>query len=1597
MGLIARNIMDLNIKPLAGKFFVDVFDEGYFKVDIGFVNLKLDIFLVQICFKGHISYNLNILQDLGINSFNDLAHLYDNTIGAVVGAIKSAIVNFRNAFASGIDLRYLFHEIETTVKEFPGLIKNLVVSTELRKLLVQLKQIPFIQSALVLIDKIKSVFSDVRGDVLKFYQEISNCVTVTLPWVGSTIKTAIVTIVESIENFFENPIPAIADVTSSVVQLRTAFEAVIQCKDVLISASKFKGAHVRGWMDLINRLKGIYNTTIETRDLIISQALEFSEIDSLSTFEEATGLDLSVLRKKAYTDLKNAMERFTAPIAPILNIVEPFVKAFNSTVNVIQTGIRAYEILKDAYEKGVGLIQRLFGPRLNSKFPRDIRGDDGCESSLCECGYFPTTSGDPTTYKDGIQIKISEGETLVAPVSGLYLSQIPDQVLIFPVGSMKKYVIAIHHVALISNITKAGININSGDTIGTVSKSKCSPNFVHLTMMTEFRGEPTSPTKFLQPRLLEKPQWISECNDYKMEILDVVIRQGILVSTPQSSKTGKPRSKCGTSCDKPIVDIGNSDPSKKIDPQPSYEQELKENPKSTSKILPKASSNGPNIPSNRRSTSSLGKYYTKEQDKSIHSLKVRRMADYELMANSGDGSGNGDDSGNGDEDNAESGFNFSVDEINLGQVLQVLSGLNSPTVDKLVMAVNSSIETAKATLNCDNQELTDPALLDLDSVKNALKLRGDDQTGDKETLIARLIQLPPDQCTDIQQGIPENRWCTITRDCLSIKCASSLKLDFLQYSVNFSLTILPCNNTMVMSFQDLQMTIQLPEGDGGLELNIPTDSPETQGLANVTLALTIIRNASNIHLDYRAHLCKPNELTEDNSHCFYTIDLLNGGTFFLPTISNCTLSTRVIRQVFLSSGDGGNDGEGSGDGTEGGGGGEDDSGECDVDIPDFYGMSIGEFVSYIKDLGDSGTAAESTNSLSELTQNLRAIFFKVLLDAIVSGKNPLSEGQTDFPTSFDFCIHGDIPINPEPHNFFEINDYLFVGPVPLHFQFSLDGNFGVDIGVKLCFLSMKASAVANPNLALILTGSAAISLFIFEAGISIVGKLMDTHLPTTASIVFKKFPLQVSTHIDLDLIPLTISLHVYCKLTIHLFFTTIRKTLFDKDIFSWSAPAIKITLLDISNANEDKSPPQFSPISSPATNTNRRRRSVTAGVPPCTVTQVAGRDYTNPAFILQINVADDKSQVKLSYSVGTYKGGADLVKEDRMSGSTVLISRPLQSGIPLYWTAKASNSQGVGSSSQCSLSDYDTTPPLGRVKFDYKYSSNPSILVGGSVVLDYTPLKDQYYAIGYGQGMVGDQVIPFTQFKFDHEASVTNKADTLNDFYKTPDQRLGVTPYTTTSGGTIEDCVDQCAKFPVDCFSFNYANVLKTCQILPEIAGTSNIQLQESNEFDYYERRGVGSHKAFSQSNLKLVHNELYFLNVYVTNTLLYESYLSSEGILIDFTPPEPGKIANVSLDQFVAARCDAAFNQRCVDVTPNMNNRIVVDGIGSDCVFNGPSISSEIRYTRLNSFVSVTYFGFHDNESGLLQINMLNIVLVADRAKVNHVKCSGKDNDKKN
>ena len=1519
MGIIIRNMMELNIQPLNGRFEVDIHDEAYFVANIGFVGIFFDVFRARVCFKGHIAYNLNIFQELGINSFSDLANIYDETIGAVVSAIKQAITDFRNALDADIDVRYMFDTLVQAVSELPFLIQDLVVAPGLRTVLEQLKQLPFVQSGITLIDEVKSLYNDVRSDLLMFYQEISDCVTVTLPWVGQTIKTAIEAIGDSIGDFFSNPIISIRDVIVAVAQLKSAFDAVIDCKDTLVNAAKFEGAHVRGWMDLVDRLKQIFNTTIETKDLILEQAKAFSEIRNVSSFESASGINVTMLRIQAYSDLKVAFEEFTKPLAPLLDIVQPFVTAYNSAVNLITTAINAYESLRATYNDVKNLIERIFGPKFHRSFPRQIRGSDGCEASKCECGYYPTTSGDASLYKDGLQLEVASGAKLVAPTSGLYMRVPDNQVIIYPTGSFRRYVILIHNIRLLSNITSGGVNVEGGDQIGTVSDNQfgCDSNFIHFTVMTRSRGSPTDPNPFLQPRLLETPQWIEECNDYTLILLGKVNRQGRIVGRPDR-KNNKGRGTCTGKdmCTNPNLPMNNLRPPDTSAYKEKFTGALSD---ARSSLLPSATSNGPRGPLDRPIGTNQDKFFTSEQteeyseDDSSFSLVVS---------------------------NDEGEFNFSVNSIKVGFLLDVLKGLTSGSVGEIISTVENAIEYIRESLDCSNEELIDPSLLDLESIQNSLKIRGLPYQGNREQLVADLIALPEDLCPSIQQAIPTNRWCSISQDCLTLRCAAALRLDFFSYSVSFSVTFDPCVPSITLKFQNLEKVIELPDVYGGSEINLIEESVDLLGLATVELGLRLTRKDTNIFLDFTAYLCKPDETSEDYSHCFYDLQLLVGAGFEIPSPLNCN-SNKVTRQVSETN---------------------DDVTSCGVQIPDFLNMTLGEFVTYIKDLGDSGSSNSANDNLNQMMQDLRNVFLTEMLNAIFSGKSPISGDDTDFPTTFDVCISGSFGLQ-RTVNFYRTEGYIFIGFVPIQWTFSLDGLYGIQVGARLCFITMVSSGNAEPNVALVVSGSAAISIGFASAGIKVTGVIMDTHLPVQPTIGFKTFPLSIRLRVDLEIIPLSLSVSVFLRIRINLLFTSFTKTLINKQLFSWTSPTIRINLFDVSNFDPDDSPPLFSPISEPA-----RRRRAASGATPCTVTQVEGRDYTDPAFILQVSVADDKSQAELTYSIGTYLGGEDEVSNDRMNGNTVLIARALTPGIPLYWTASASNSQGTSASTQCSLPTYDMTPPVGRVDFNgYIYSSHPSKLIGEATVIDDTDLQSQVHAVGYGRAQHGDQTVPFTTFEFDQYSLQTDNS--MQGFIKIPNKRLGVTPFKTSSG-SLQECEADCLLFPLKCFSFNYALVLSICQLLSDIGADANIEFTSDLQYSYYERRGIGNHASFQYENLPLLHDTIYHLNLYIVNDLLYESFIYSPVMLVDFTVPEPGSVNNASMNVTRHDGCSAAFNQRCEPieyVTPIEYHRIIQDGPESDCIYNGPILLTDLMYTRLNSFVIITFHGFHDDQSGEL------------------------------
>ena len=86
----------------------------------------------------------------------------------------------------------------------------------------------------------------------------------------------------------------------------------------------------------------------------------------------------------------------------------------------------------------------------------------------------------------------------------------------------------------------------------------------------------------------------------------------------------------------------------------------------------------------------------------------------------------------------------------------------------------------------------------------------------------------------------------------------------------------------------------------------------------------------------------------------------------------------------------------------------------------------------------------------------------------------------------------------------------------------------------------------------------------------------------------------------------------------------------------------------------------------------------------------------------------------------------------------------MKGGVPLYFTVTVSNSAGGKSTATCSIPTYDVTLPVGRIEPAFRTTSNPRILEATSVLYDDSEIISEQVAIGFGPGIWGDQIVPWT-------------------------------------------------------------------------------------------------------------------------------------------------------------------------------------------------------------------------------------------------------------
>ncbi|CAH1802777.1 unnamed protein product [Owenia fusiformis] len=875
-------------------------------------------------------------------------------------------------------------------------------------------------------------------------------------------------------------------------------------------------------------------------------------------------------------------------------------------------------------------------------------------------------------------------------------------------------------------------------------------------------------------------------------------------------------------------------------------------------------------------------------------------------------------------------FTFSVRDLQMTHIMKFLESSNNKAMGEKIYKL---IESRRSGI-FDIHGCARPVELDNSELQYLLILQGKPSEGSREMLLDRIYQVE-NGCPDLLLRNSTHTYCTVSPDCISLFCCVDMPVFYGHVVSRVALSVNPCGKVLTVEINDWRYEYSISGYDtGGTHVKeMITGNHDSIAVTQLKVDMDISKISNTIKISLSLTVCS----LENHEECTGSLEVLDPVEIKVPAPQRCG----YYRDRDPST-----------------------------PVDPFDGMTVGELEKIVATI-DGG-------STSDLMKDIREIYTNLLSEAI---NNLINGKSTEDFESFDVCLDGEHMFGPKNKQFLDKSFQTTVGPVPVTFGFTAGGSVGVRFTCGFCLLSMKVTGGVTPMLGATVTGSVGVGVKVLRAEVKIKGNLMTTSFPTRAGIGFSKFPLDASMRMDLELIPLRLELTtgLYGWLPgpgdIEIFFI---------NLWEYTTPVIKKNIFQINDPEMDDSPPDFSVYAQPAPKEFKRSSERVE----CSVKQLANRDHTEPAFLLGVGVADGESQVDMTYCVGTYRGGCDEVAVEPMGGSSTIVSMPLTSGVPLYFLIIASNNQGASASIECKLSTYDMTLPKGRMIPDFHSSSHPHILRASGMAVDDSPLKQHALAIGYGNGIFGDQVVPWHIVAADKASSIEHKDDEfdndiLNQFTS---ERLGkliakakhpVKPHIVSSWSTPRGCAKECMQYSSGkCTSFNYDfGPSGICELLEFVEG-NQAELHESGHFHHFERLGAGHSGKYRYEHLSLSHNTIYYFNYQVINTLGYESILTSKSVIIDFTPPSPGPIEEPLSVDFRHDQCQDittdVFATRCIEPTPLDNHRVIVDGVSepegpySFCVFNGDKDMFDLRWTRDNKYCSANWDGFHDNETGI-------------------------------
>nr|KAG5700344.1 hypothetical protein BaRGS_029596 [Batillaria attramentaria] len=504
-GVSFHNSVDGMFRLLSGYASVNVNDKMWAEANIGLIDYHLDLFRAEVCYRGRLFYNMNLVKDFTVGLYEDITSAFDHIANRVLEPMEKAANDLASNYhdpQTG-QAKSGFEPLSNAVKQLPDLTGGALKSTEdMSKAANALSSMPLADD-----------------------KNVGDAAITALPFSEKEIRQTVNTVLDNMDKITDYPQQALGVIDRAKMSYQMAMQRILEGNKIIKQAMSFLSAGKSTWM---NAGEEIEHIVASTKDVIGRLKVDFARRkretspfgDLGQTISSGVDMALDALYVKSDDMLQNLIHVSQNGPADLQH-------GFDQQQVQVEILKASFQAFKEAIDMIKSRIHALFGMKFHHTFPNFRRDCD----DVCKCGTFPT---DCTRYgHPGVDVILEQGWNVPSPVAGLvYTEADSNTIRIVPkTPDFKDYEIFISNIVVNDNFTHNLMEpdsfAESGQSIGTANGANgCNKDHIHVAMK---RKSPDTgqcfyvdPSPFLDT-MQAIPKWQQECKEFTFKHIGQVV------------------------------------------------------------------------------------------------------------------------------------------------------------------------------------------------------------------------------------------------------------------------------------------------------------------------------------------------------------------------------------------------------------------------------------------------------------------------------------------------------------------------------------------------------------------------------------------------------------------------------------------------------------------------------------------------------------------------------------------------------------------------------------------------------------------------------------------------------------------------------------------------------------------------------------------------------------------------------------------------------------------------------------------------------------------------------------------------------------------